>query len=133
MEYEEKNIESATLYATARGVYEFYLNGERIGEDFYAPGISQYNKTHYYQTYDIKPMLSAGTNNVTALMGEGWWMGPIGFWSRGINHFGDQLALLGRIVVKYTDGTETILTTNPDTWEVTTEGIIRYSSGCCDC
>ena len=125
---EDKPIESATLYATARGVYEFYLNGERVGEDFFAPGISQYNKTHYYQTYDIKPMLSAGTNNVTALMGEGWWMGPIGFWSRGINHFGDQLALLGRIVVKYSDGTESVLTTNPEEWEVTTEGIIRYSS-----
>lgn len=125
---EDKPIESATLYATARGVYEFYLNGERVGEDFFAPGISQYNKTHYYQTYDIKPMLSAGTNSVTALMGEGWWMGPIGFWSRGINHFGDQLALLGRIVVKYSDGTESVLTTNPEEWDVTTEGIIRYSS-----
>ena len=124
----DKPIESATLYATSRGVYEMYINGNRIGADYFAPGCSQYNLTHYYQTYDIKRQLTTGDNTVTALMGEGWWMGPIGFWDRGVNHFGDQLALLGRIVVRYTDGTETVLTTSPDTWEVTTEGIIRYSS-----
>lgn len=124
----DKPIESATLYATARGVYELYLNGERVGADFFAPGISQYNKTHYYQTYDIKPLLNAGTNNITVLLGEGWWMGPIGFWSRGINHFGDQLALLGRIVVRYTDGTQTAITTQSGQWQVTTDGFLRYSS-----
>lgn len=124
----DQPIESATLYATARGVYEMYLNGERVGEDFFAPGVSQYNKTHYYQTYDIKSLLTAGENQVSALMGEGWWMGPIGFWSRSVNHFGDQLALLARIVVRYADGTETVLATNPEEWEVTTEGMIRYSS-----
>lgn len=128
LQVKDQPIESATLYVTARGVYEMYVNGERVGEDFFAPGVSQYNKTHYYQTYDIKPLLSLGDNQVSALMGEGWWMGQIGFWARGINHFGDQLALLARIVVRYADGSETVLTTNPEEWEVTTQGMIRYSS-----
>lgn len=124
----DKPIENATLYATARGVYEVYLNGQKVGNDYFAPGISQYNKTHYYQTYDLTNMLSAGENRVTALLGEGWWMGPIGFWSRGINHFGDQLSFLARIVVKYADGDEQVLVTNDKDWSVTTDGEIRYAS-----
>ena len=39
----KKEIESATLYATARGIYEVCLNGEKVGADFLAPGLSQYN------------------------------------------------------------------------------------------
>ena len=124
----DKAIESATLYATARGVYEMYLNDQRVGEDYFAPGLSQYNITHYYQTYDITQMLSAGENQITALLGEGWWMGMIGFWSRGINHFGDQLSILARIVIKYADGEEQVLVTNNKDWKVATDGEIRYSS-----
>lgn len=124
----DKPIKSATLYATARGVYEVYVNGDRVGSDYFAPGCSQYNRTHYYQTYDLKPLLHAGDNQLTALMGEGWWMGAMGFWSRGINHFGDQLALLAQVVVKYQDGTESVLVTNGTDWQVSTAGAIRYSS-----
>lgn len=124
----DKAIEKATLYATARGVYDMYLNDSKVGEDYFAPGISQYNKTHYYQTYDITDMLSVGNNSVTVLLGEGWWMGPIGYWSRGVNHFGDQLSLLARIVVRYADGEEQVLVTNDKDWKVATDGGIRYSS-----
>lgn len=124
----DKQIASATLYATARGIYDMYLNGQKVGEDFFAPGCSQYNMTHYYQTYDITSMLHPGQNQVMALLGEGWWMGPIGFWARGNNHFGDQLALLAKIVVRYADGTETTLATNAQDWQVTTQGTIRYAS-----
>ncbi len=128
LELKDKAVESATLYATAHGVYEILLNDQKVGEDYFAPGFSQYNRTLYYQTYDITDMLKTGENQVTALLGEGWWMGPIGFWSRGINHFGDQLALMARLVVRYTDGEEQILATNDKDWKVSTDGEIRYSS-----
>jgi len=125
---EDKPIKCATLYATARGIYEMYINGQRVGNDFFAPGCTQYNKTHYYQTYDIKPLLSAGQNDVKALLGEGWWMGTIGYWAHDINHFGDQLALLAQIVVQYEDGSQSVLVTNDKDWQVSTQGAIRYSN-----
>ena len=43
----EKPIRRATIVATARGIYELFLNGNRVGQDWFAPGLSQYNKTHY--------------------------------------------------------------------------------------
>lgn len=124
----DKPVESATLVATARGVYEMSINGNKVGEDFFAPGFTQYNKTHYYQTYDVKDMLKAGENEVSAVLGEGWWMGPIGFWANGVNHFGDRLSLLAKLTVKYADGEEYILATNDKDWKVSTDGTIRYSS-----
>ena len=124
----DKKIESAKLYSTARGVYDFYVNEKKTAHDFFAPGLSQYNKTHYYQTYDIQNKLTPGKNEFKVLLGEGWWMGTAGFWSRSVNHFGDQLALLAKAVIRYEDGEEQIITTNDKDWLVSTNGLIRYSS-----
>ena len=55
-----KAIASARLYVTARGIYEVFLNGTRVGDDHYNPGLSQYNLTHFYQTYDVTTLLQAG-------------------------------------------------------------------------
>ena len=47
-EFEAKRkIRQARLYATARGIYELSLNGQKVGEDYFAPGFTQYNKTSY--------------------------------------------------------------------------------------
>ena len=49
----EKEIKSAIIEITAMGVYEAYINGERIGDFIMAPGWTSYDKRHQYQTYDI--------------------------------------------------------------------------------
>src|SRR4029077_9046352 len=37
-------IKSARLYATALGNYEMFLNGKRVGNDFMAPGWTDYRE-----------------------------------------------------------------------------------------
>lgn len=124
----DKAIASATLYATARGVYEFSINGFRVGEYYLAPGLSQYNRHHYYQTYDVTDMLRAGDNEISAALAEGWWSGEQTFGSRNRNYFGDQLALLACLEVRYADGRTTRLVTDSKRWEVTTDSPVRYAS-----
>ncbi|MDR1632600.1 MAG: SusC/RagA family TonB-linked outer membrane protein, partial [Dysgonamonadaceae bacterium] len=53
----KQNIAKAKLYITARGIYEPYLNGNRIGNDYFNPGHTQYNKTLLYQVYDVTGFL----------------------------------------------------------------------------
>ena len=77
----KKAIADARLYVTARGIYEMYLNGARVGEDRYNPGLTQYNKTHMYQTYDVTDMVHSGANAMGAMLGEGWWSGLLSFGS----------------------------------------------------
>lgn len=124
----KKEIESATLYATARGIYEICLNGEKVGADFLAPGLSQYNKHHYYQSYDVTKQLAKGKNEFLVSLGEGWWSGDITFGNGNRNYFGDQLAFLASLHVKYTDGSTQTVVTDPSSWRVTTDGPVVYAS-----
>ena len=123
-----KEIKSATLYATARGIYEAYINGKKVGTEWYAPGVSQYNKTHYYQKYDIDSLLQKGTNHIQVEMAEGWWMGYVTYSMTNWNFFGDQLAFRSRMVVHYTDGDSTVVCTQPQGWEVSVDGPVQYAS-----
>lgn len=64
-EVDEEELVKATLYASSLGIYDAYINGERVGEDELKPGWSNYNKTLYYNTYDVTSLLADnhGTDN----------------------------------------------------------------------
>ena len=124
-----KSIEKARLYMTARGIYDVYLNGTRVSEDYFSPGLTQYNVTHLYQTYDVTELLDSGQQNaIGAMLGEGWWSGNITFSGENWNFFGDRQSLLAQIVITYEDGTSEVVTSTPDTWRYYNDGPVRYGS-----
>jgi alpha-L-rhamnosidase len=123
----DKKVASARLYVTARGIYEVYLNGKRVGHDYYNPGLTQYNITHLYQTYDVTGMISQGQNALGAMLGEGWWSGLLSYGSVW-NHFGDRQSLLAKLVIKYADGSKKVITTNNKDWKYYNKGPVVYSS-----
>lgn len=126
---DNQTIQKARLYVTARGIYEMYLNGQRIGEDYFTPGLTQYNKTHLYQTYDVTKLINQGsTNALGAWLSEGWWSGNITYSGEHWNYFGDRQSLLTKLVITYADGSEKVITSNPDDWKLFTDGPIRYGS-----
>jgi alpha-L-rhamnosidase len=128
-ETENKAINKARLYSTARGIYEFYVNGSRVGEDYFAPGLTQYNKTHQYQTYDVTALLEQGGENAMgAWLSEGWWGGNITYSGENWNYFGDRPSFRTLIVITYEDGSEQVLTTNTADWKLFTDGPLRYGS-----
>jgi alpha-L-rhamnosidase len=123
----EKKIRSARLYATARGIYEVYLNGKRVGDDYYNPGLTQYNLTHFYQSYDVTKLLISGDNALGAMLGEGWWSGLLSYgdiW----NHFGDRQSFLATLIIVYEDGAKSIITTNNRDWKYFNLGPVVYGS-----
>lgn len=122
-----KPIAGARLYVTARGIYEVFLNGKRVGDDYYNPGLTQYNITHLYQTYDVTSLVKAGDNALGAMLGEGWWSGLLSFGNIW-NHFGDRQSLLAKLVVTYRDGTSDSITSNDRTWKYFADGPVVYSS-----
>ena len=124
---QNKAISKARLFVTARGIYEMYLNGKRIGEDYFNPGLTQYDKRHMYQVYDV----SLSPNQEHALgvwLGEGWWSGNITYSGENWNYFGDRQSLMAKLLITYTDGSEQVVTTQPDTWKVSHAGPVRYAS-----
>jgi alpha-L-rhamnosidase len=123
----QRAVRDARLYVTARGIYEIHLNGTRVGEDFYNPGLTQYDETHMYQTYDVTDMVRSGPNALGAMLGEGWWSGLLSFGAIW-NHFGDRQSLLAKLVVRYEDDSRQVVTSKPGDWRYYGEGPVRYSS-----
>jgi alpha-L-rhamnosidase len=48
-----KPVKSARLHATAHGIYQLSLNGEKVGDQSLAPGWTDYARRLQTQTYDI--------------------------------------------------------------------------------
>jgi len=119
-----KKIISATAYLTAHGLYEAFINGNRVGDAWFTPGWTAYKKRLQYQVYDITPLLKNGNNAIGVMLGNGWYRGIIGF-ANNINVYGKDIALLCQIDIVYSDGTtESIL--SDGSWKCST-GEIRYS------
>ncbi|GAE28817.1 alfa-L-rhamnosidase [Halalkalibacter hemicellulosilyticusJCM 9152] len=116
-----KKVTRARLYATALGLYELKLNGERVGDDYFTPGWTHYESRLQYQTYDVTDKLVAGEIEWTALLGNGWYKGNLG-WVGARDIFGDRLALLAQLHIEYTDGSEEMIGTN-NSWQVTASAL----------
>ena len=50
-------VQSATLHATAHGVFEAYLNGKPVSDDVLSPGWSSYEWRLRYRSYDVTSLL----------------------------------------------------------------------------
>src|SRR5262249_1456277 len=70
-----KPVRRARIYATALGLYELYLNGQRVGQDYFNPGWTVYRKRLQYQTYDVTSLVTNGRNAIGAVVGDGWYAG----------------------------------------------------------
>lgn len=117
-------IAHARLYATAHGLYEIELNGQRVGDDALSPGWTVYGKRLRYYTYDVTDLISAGPNAIGSWLGDGWYRGRLG-WRGGFhNLFGDDLSLIAQLEITYDDGhVETIATDS--TWKASLGPIVR--------
>jgi len=99
----DKPVKNATVYVSALGLYELHINGERIGQDYFTPGWTDYHTRVYYQSYDVTDMIKDGGNAIGAILADGWYAGYIGFGRRREN-YGSQPRLFVQLEVEYTDG-----------------------------
>lgn len=118
----EKKLRKATVKSSARGIYTLKINGKRSSDEYFAPGASQYNRTHYYDTADITGLLSQGDNTLEVQLAEGWWYGPATFIGDNWNFYGDRPSFLSLIVLEYEDGSVEYVPGKASRWEYSTDG-----------
>lgn len=121
-------IKKARLYITSLGLYEFYINGRRIGNDYFLPGWTDYNKRLYYQVYDVSKDVTAGDNVLGAILSPGWYAGYLGYallvgspQVRGF--YGNTPLLKASVWIEYKNGEKEIIATDPS-WKAS-EGPLR--------
>lgn len=99
----------ARLHVTGLGLFETWLNGKRVGGDYFTPGWTDYGKRIHVLTYDVTPLLKTGDNAAGAMLGKGWFSGRLG-WNDKKNLYGDELVLRCQLEVILQDGSsETII------------------------
>jgi alpha-L-rhamnosidase len=120
-----KEIDKAVTFVTGLGYFEFYVNGEKVGDDVLVPNNTNYGKRPLlgemyinvednfkeykvmYLAYDITKKLKNGDNVVGALLGNGFY-NPRMFWCEG---YGTP-RFLGQLHITYKDGTEEIISSD---------------------
>jgi len=119
----KKNIKNATAYISAMGLYNFFINGKKVGRALLAPGWTVLDKRVQYQTYDITDFITEKT--VFSIMcGEGWALGRLGTPLRSVNNvYADHISVIAEVVVTYEDGSVDVIHTD-DTWQVYTSEIL---------
>ncbi len=107
------------------GVYEASLNGSRVGDFILAPGWTVYQKRLQVQQYELR-IRPGQENELTVLVGKGWYRGRLAGWLPGQNSSAAlPAALTAELTLRYPDGhTDTICT--DASWQ-TAESAVRFS------
>lgn len=66
-----KKVKSARAYIAAAGLYELYINGEKIGDHCLAPLYTRFDRRNLYVAYDVTSQLQNGDNAIGVLLGNG--------------------------------------------------------------
>ena len=120
----KKDIQSATLFITAAGYYNAFINGEKIGRNFLDPAWTDYGKRIYYAEYDITREIQEGNNCFGTILGNGFYNPlPLRMWGR--RNLREDLTVgkpsfIARLVIEYKNGEKE---------EVITDGTWRHAYG----
>ena len=106
----------ARLYITALGLYEAFLDGQRVGDVELAPGYTQYRARVQYQAYDVTPLVPPGRHVLAVLLADGWYRGQVGL-PRAADQYGQDLALRAQLEVRTGPGWQVVAGTGPG-WRV---------------
>lgn len=110
----QQTVVAARLHVTAQGLYEAFLNGDRVGDAELTPGFTQYDVRLQVQTYDVIDSIRLGRNAIAVVLSDGWFRGQVGM-IRTSEQWGSRVALLAQLELRHDDGSLTVVGTG-QTW-----------------
>ena len=126
-----KKVASAKWMTAGLGVYELYVNGKPIGEEFLKPGFTHSTKTKRTFTYDITPALklNSGAENVLSVeVAPGWWGDKIVTPAKHEGMVGKKCAFRGVLSLTYEDGTSELFGTDTENWKAGIAGPVKHAA-----
>ncbi|AYC35980.1 hypothetical protein DWG14_00188 [Streptomyces griseorubiginosus] len=104
------SVVSASLHASALGIFEARLNGVSVGPDLMSPGWSAYQWRLRYRSYDVTDRLDQSTR-LTLSLGNGWFHGTLG-WEGQRHSYGTRLGAIAQLEVMFEDGHQQLIATD---------------------
>ena len=125
---DDQDISRATLYISGLGMYEAFLNGERIGDQVLAPAPTDYRKTVLYNAFDVTNLLvRKGKNAIAVTLGNGrYYTMQQNKKPYKITRFGYPTLRLN-LIIEYADGKKEVIASN-EKWRLTADGPIRSNN-----
>ena len=122
----EKKVQRATAYVCGLGLYEFYLNGKKVGDQVLSPALTDYSKRALYVTFDVTRQLKKGANVAGIILGNGRFYAPRSTVPTGTTSYGYP-KLRFQMHVEYEDDTSEEVVSD-GAWRLTAEGPIRANN-----
>jgi len=122
-----KKIRSARAYIAVAGLYELYINGEKIGNHRLDPMYTRFDRRTLYVTYDVTHQLQNGQNAIGVLLGNGWYnhqSTAVWFFDRA--PWRDRPTFCMDLHITYDDGTNEIIVTD-NSWQTNLSPVIFNS------
>ena len=126
----EKPVKSARWMTAGLGVYQLYVNGLPVGEEFLKPGFTHYAKTKRSFTYDVTEAVArrAGQENVLSVqVTPGWWADKIVTPGGHEGMIGKKCAFRGVLQLTYADGTTACFGTDTEHWQAGIAGPVTHA------
>lgn len=110
----KQRITDAVVYVCGLGHYKLNISGTEVGDAEFAPVWSEYDKTVYYNVFDVTGLIARGGNAVSVLLGNGFFnVQRMGRYSKLQTSFGPPQLLL-RLEINYADGTQQVIKSGAD-------------------
>lgn len=71
-----KPVKRAMAYVSGLGQFEFFINGDKVGDNFLDPAWSDYDKIVCYVPFDVTDRLQQGANVLGVMLGNGMYNVP---------------------------------------------------------
>ena len=131
-EVESKDIRQATLYVSGLGMYEVFINGQKVGDDVLAPAPTDYRKTVLYNAYDVTEQMKQAQTDL-GKAGLGLVLGNGRYYTMQqkkkpykITNFGYPKLRLN-LIIEYADGKRKVISSS-EKWKINADGAIRSNN-----
>ncbi|SCD21501.1 Alpha-L-rhamnosidase [Proteiniphilum saccharofermentans] len=123
----DKPVKQAVVHISGLGLYELFLNGNRVGNQVLAPAPTDYRQTLLYNSYDVTSMLQVADNAIGVTLGNGrYYTMRQAYKPYKIPTFGYPKLRL-TFIIDYTDGTREVIGSDTS-WKMTADGPIRSNN-----
>jgi len=126
----EQKVVAARWMTAGLGVYDLFVNGQRIGDEVLKPGFTHYQKTKRTFTYDITRAFNrkADQENVLSVqVTPGWWADRIVTPGNNDGMIGKKCAFRGVLELTFADGTTKCYGTNLQDWKAGIAGPVQHA------
>ena len=127
----DAKVKKAVWMTAGLGVYELYVNGQAIGNEFLKPGFTHPYKTKRSFTYDVTAVMNLSSdqeNTFSVQVTPGWWADKIVTPGNHEGMIGKKCAFRGVLELTFSDGSTKLFGTSTQDWKAGIAGPVQHAA-----